>query len=158
MQIRYKQNLKLHLLKIKVLSGEGQEQLASGKVISEDQAVTEFLNIFFINIVLNFKISTNHSYETDFLVTNDEAANALNKFRNHRSIIMIRNKNWSMLFLWSSNIWQYIWKKQIILTLLRHLSNLMFQLRFSNKTHTILQDTFVEISTSVFRNQYSHQI
>ena len=45
----------------------------------------------FINIVPNLKIPTNHNYDTDFLVTNDQVANALNKFRNHPSIIMIKN-------------------------------------------------------------------
>ena len=38
------------------------------------------------------KIPTNRNYDTDFLVTNDQVANAPNKFRNHKSIIMIRNK------------------------------------------------------------------
>ena len=43
-------------------------------------------------MVPNLKILTNHNYDTDFLVTNDQVANALNKFRNHPSIIMIKNK------------------------------------------------------------------
>ena len=76
----------------KVVSGVGQEQIVSEKVISEDQAVAEVFNKFFINIVPNLKIPTNHNYDTDFLVTNDQVANALNKFRNHPSIIMIKNK------------------------------------------------------------------
>ena len=61
-------------------------------MISEDQAVARVSNKFFINIVLNLKIPTNHDYDTDFLVTNGQAANALNKFRNHPSIVMIKNK------------------------------------------------------------------
>ena len=61
-------------------------------MISEDQAVAQVSNKFFINIVLNLKIPTNHNYDIDFLVTNDQAANALNKFRNHPSIVMIKNK------------------------------------------------------------------
>ena len=44
------------------------------------------------NIVLNLKIPTNHNYDTDFLVTNDQVANTLNKFRNHPSIFMTKNK------------------------------------------------------------------
>ena len=32
---KYKQNLKLHLLKRKIVSGEGHEQIVSEKVISE---------------------------------------------------------------------------------------------------------------------------
>ena len=59
---------------------------------SEDQAVAQVSNKFFINILLNLKIPTNHNYDTDFLVTNDQAVNAQNKFRNHPSIVMIKNK------------------------------------------------------------------
>ena len=49
----------------KVASREGQEQIVSGKVISEDQEVAEVFNKFFINIVPNLKISSNHNYDTD---------------------------------------------------------------------------------------------
>ena len=83
---------KITLIEKKVVSGVGQEQIVSEKVISEDQAVAEVFNKFFINIVPNLKIPTNHNYDTDFLVTNDQVVNALNKFRNHPSIIMIKNK------------------------------------------------------------------
>ena len=62
---RYKQNLK------NVVYGEGQEQIVSEKVNSEDQAVAQVFNKFFINIIPNLKISTNHNYGTDFIVTND---------------------------------------------------------------------------------------
>ena len=54
--------------------------------------MAEVFSRFFINIVPNLKIPTNHNDDTDFLVTNDEVANAVNKFRNHPSIIMIKNK------------------------------------------------------------------
>ena len=74
---KYKQNIKLHLLKKTVISGEGQEQIFSKKKISEDQTVAEVLNNFFINIIPNLKIPTNHNFDTDFLVTNDQVANAL---------------------------------------------------------------------------------
>ena len=47
---------------------------------------------FFIDIVPNLKIRTNHNYDTGFLATNGRVANVLNKFRNHPSIIMIKNK------------------------------------------------------------------
>ena len=60
-----------------------QEQIVSEKVISEDQVEVEVFNKFFINIVPNLKIPTNYNYNTDFLVTNDQVANALNKFRKH---------------------------------------------------------------------------
>ena len=60
-------------------------------MISEDQVVVEVFNKLFVNIVPNSKyppITT----DTDFSVTNDQVANALNEFSNHPSIIMIKNK------------------------------------------------------------------
>ena len=60
-------------------------------MISEDKVVVEVFNKLFVNIVPNLKyppITT----DTDFLVTNDQVANALNEFSNHPSIIMIKNK------------------------------------------------------------------
>ena len=76
----------------KVVSRERQEQIVSEKVISEDQVVAEVFNTIFINIVPNLKIPPNHNYDTDFVVTNDQVTNALNKFRNHPSIVMIKSK------------------------------------------------------------------
>ena len=61
-------------------------------MISEDQAVAEVINKFFINIVPNLKILTNYNYDTDFIVTNDQGTNTLNEFRNHPSIVMIKKK------------------------------------------------------------------
>ena len=77
---------KITLIEKKVVSGEKQEQIVSEKVTTEGQTV---VNKFFINIVPNLKIPTNHNYDTDFLVINDQVADALNKFRNHPSIVMI---------------------------------------------------------------------
>ena len=54
--------------------------------ITEDQAVGELFNKFFINVAPNLKISTDHGYD------NDQVTNAVNKFRNHSNIIMIKNK------------------------------------------------------------------
>ena len=119
-------------MKKKVVSRVGREQMVSEKVISEDQVVAEAFNKSFINIVPNLKIPTNHHYDTDFLVTNDQVTNALNKFRNHPSIIMIKNKRkTNQCFSFGPVTYDDILKKkQIILTLLKHLNNLMFQLRF----------------------------
>ena len=61
-------------------------------MITEDQAVAEVFNKFFINIVPNLKISTDHGYDNDFIATDDQVKNAVNKFRNYRSIIMIKYK------------------------------------------------------------------
>ena len=54
--------------------------------------MAEIFNKCFIKIVRNLKIPTNYNYDIDFLVTNDLVANALNKFRNHPSIAMIKSK------------------------------------------------------------------
>ena len=59
---------KIKLIEKKVVSRVGREQMVSEKVISEDQVVAEAFNKFFINIVPNLKILTNHNYDTDFLV------------------------------------------------------------------------------------------
>ena len=75
----------------KVVSGKGQEQIVSEKAISEDQ-VAEVFNKLFINIIPNLQIPTNHNYVIDFVVTIDQVTNALNKFRNHWSIVMIKNR------------------------------------------------------------------
>ena len=83
---------KITFIEKKVASRERQEQIVSKKVISEDEAVAEVFNKFFINIVPNLKISLNHNYDTDFIVTNDQVTNALNKFRNHPSIVMTKSK------------------------------------------------------------------
>ena len=47
---------KITLIEENVVSEVGQEQIVSEKVISEDQAVAEVFNKFFINIVPNLKI------------------------------------------------------------------------------------------------------
>ena len=72
-------------MKKKCESREEQKQIVSEKAILEVQVVAAFFNNFFINIVPNLKISLNHNYDTDFIVTNDQVTNALNKFRNHPS-------------------------------------------------------------------------
>ena len=37
-------------------------------------------------------MSTDHGYDNDFIAIDDQVTNAVNKFRNHPSIIMIKNK------------------------------------------------------------------
>ena len=61
---------------LKIFSHEGQEEIASEKIITEDQAVTEVFNKFFINIVRNLKISTDRGYDNDFIATDDQVTNA----------------------------------------------------------------------------------
>ena len=83
---------KITLIEKKIVSQEDQEKIVSEKIIREDQAVAEVFIKFFISIVPNLKISTDHGYDTDFIATDDQVTNAVNTFRNHSSIIMIKNK------------------------------------------------------------------
>ena len=61
-------------------------------MISEEQAVAEVFNKFFINIAPNLKIPIDHGYHNNCIATDDQVTNAVNKFRNHISISMIKNK------------------------------------------------------------------
>ena len=87
-----KSKITLTYWKTKVVSGEEQEQIVSEKVISQDQGAVEIFIKFFIDIVPDLKIPTNHNNDTDFLVSNDQVASALNKFRSHSSIVMNNRK------------------------------------------------------------------
>ena len=89
---KIKTKSKITLIEKNIVSQEGQEKIVSEKIITEDEAVAEVFNNFFINIVPNLKISTDHGYDNDFIATDDQVTNAVNKFRNHSSIIMIKNK------------------------------------------------------------------
>ena len=89
---KIKTKSKIRLIGKNIVSQEGQKKIVSEKIITEDQAVADVFNKFFINIVQNLKISTDHGYDNDFIATDDQVTNAVNKFRNHSSIIMIKNK------------------------------------------------------------------
>ena len=85
---------KITLIEKKIVSQEGQEGIVSEKIITEDQVVAEVFYKIFINIVPNSKISTDHDhgYDNDCISTDNQVTNAVNRFRNHSSIIMIKNK------------------------------------------------------------------
>ena len=53
--------------KKKFASQEGQEEIVSEKIITEDQAVAEVFNKFFISIVPNLTVSTDLGYDNDFI-------------------------------------------------------------------------------------------
>ena len=57
-----------------------------------------------INIVPNLKIFTDHGYDNDFIATDGQVTNAVNKFRNHPSIMIKNKKKRSKFFLWSRNL------------------------------------------------------
>ena len=115
---KIKTKSKITLIEKKVVSKEGQEKIVSGKIITEDQAVAEVFNKFFINIVPNLKLSTDHGYDNDFIATDDQVTNAVNKFRNHSSIIMIKNKKKNdQRFSFGPVTYGDVLKKLILLTL-----------------------------------------
>ena len=89
---KIKRKSKMTLTKKNIVSQEGQEKIVSEKIVTEDQAVAEVYNKFFINIAPSMKISTDHGYDNDFIATDDQVASTVNKFRNHSSIIMIKGK------------------------------------------------------------------
>ena len=74
---------KITLIEKKIVSKEGQKEIVSKKIVTEDQAVGEVLNKFFINIVPNSKIYTDHDYNNDFIATDDQVIKAVNTIRNH---------------------------------------------------------------------------
>ena len=80
------------LIEKKIVSQEVQEEIASEKIITEDQAVAGFNKL--LNIL---KISTDHGYDNDFIATDAQVTNAVIKFKNHPSIIMIKNKKKKMI-------------------------------------------------------------
>ena len=57
---KIKAKSKITLIEKNIVSQEGQEEIISEKIITEDQAAGEVFNKFFINIVPNLKISTDH--------------------------------------------------------------------------------------------------
>ena len=89
---KIKTKSKITLIEKKIVSQEDQEKIVSEKIITEDQAIAEVFNKFFINIVPNLKISTDHGYDNDFIATDDQVTNAVDKFRNHSSIIKIKKQ------------------------------------------------------------------
>ena len=94
---KIKTKSKITLIEKKIDSQESQKEIVSEKIITEDQTVAEVFKKFFINIVPNLKISTDHGYDNDFIANDDQVTNAVNKFRNHPSIIMIKNKKKKMI-------------------------------------------------------------
>ena len=80
------------LIEKKLSPRKVKRKIVSEKIISEDQAVAEVFDKFFISIVPNLKITTDHGYDNDFIATEDQVAHIVNKFRNHPCIIMIKNK------------------------------------------------------------------
>lgn len=52
----------------------------------------------FFNIVPNLKISTENKFDSNFSDTGDPVLNAISKYRNRPSAIMIKKKNTQVVF------------------------------------------------------------
>ena len=89
---KIKTKCKITVMENKIFSLKGQEKMVFEEIITVDQAVAEVFKKFFINIVPNLKIFTYHAYDHDFIATDNQVTNAVNKFRNCPSIIMIKSK------------------------------------------------------------------
>ena len=88
-QIKYK----ITLIEKKVISKQGQEPNNTEKIISDDNAIAEVFINFFINIVPNLKIPVENNIDHDYTETDDLVLNAIKKFKNHSSIMVIKGKN-----------------------------------------------------------------
>ena len=83
---------KITLIEKKVISKQCEESNHTEKIISDNKAIAEVFNKFFINIVSNLKIPVENNIDDDFTGTDDPVLNAINKFENYLSIIMIKRK------------------------------------------------------------------
>ena len=90
---KVKINSKITLIEEKVISKQGEENIIEEEIISDEQKIAEVFNDFFINIIPNLKISIEQNINHDFTKTDDPVSNAINKFENHPSIVMIKRKN-----------------------------------------------------------------
>ena len=84
---------KITLIEKKLVSNQGDKVIETEETISEDKAIAEIFNKFFINIVPNLKISIENDFDTSFIPTEDLVQNAISKYRNHPSVVIIKEKN-----------------------------------------------------------------
>ena len=71
---KIKTKSKITLVEKKFVCHKSQEEIILEKIISEDLTIAEVSNKFFLNIVLNLIISTDHGYDTDFIANDDQVA------------------------------------------------------------------------------------
>ena len=62
----------------------------NGKIISNDKELARIFNEFFVSIVPNLGINTNHSFLINTNNENDPTEKAIAKYKNHPSIISIK--------------------------------------------------------------------
>ena len=82
---------KITLIEKKVLKENGKVNEVE-EIITDDKAIAEIFNEFYVNIVPNLKISMENNFDTEFVKTENPVLNAVNKYKNHPSVIMIKEK------------------------------------------------------------------
>ena len=87
---KVKTKSKITLIENRIVSQDDGNEVISEEVVSDDKAVAEIFNEFFINIVPNLKISAQDDFNINFIKSADPILNSVNKFQNHPSIIMIK--------------------------------------------------------------------
>ena len=80
---------KITLIEKKVLKENVNEV---EEIITDDKAIAEIFNEFYVNIVPNLKISMENNFDTEFVKTENPVLNVVNKYKNHPSVIMIKEK------------------------------------------------------------------
>ena len=105
------------------------------------------------------KISIDHGYDNDFIATGDQVTNTVNKFRNHSSIIMIKNKKVAdQSFSFGPVTYDDTLKIVNILDTAKASQQSDIPTKILKQNSDFFAEYFYEISTSVSQNQYSHQI
>ena len=82
---------KITLIEKKVLKENGKVNEVE-EIITDDKAIAEIFNEFYVNIVPNLKISMENNFDIEFIKTENPVLNAVNKYKNHPSVIMIKEK------------------------------------------------------------------
>ena len=82
---------KITLIEKKVLKENGKVNEVE-EIITNDKAIAEIFNEFYVNIVPNLKISMENNFDTEFVKTENSVLIAVNKYKNHPSVIMIKEK------------------------------------------------------------------
>ena len=86
----------------------------NGKIISIDKELARIFNDFFVNIVPNLGINTNHSFLINTDNESDPIEKAIGKYKNHPSIISIKK---FMENSYSSFSFQHVLKDNITKTI-----------------------------------------
>ena len=79
-----------HLFSNKIKSAENIVLSENGKLIKGEEEVTNIFNDFFVNIVPNLDIRTQHEFFNKTHNSKDPIANAISKYENHPNIILIK--------------------------------------------------------------------